>query len=50
MVLVAEKVCPFTVADVIRAVASGSVAMDTAREENSLRICACADTSLQIAL
>lgn len=50
IVLVAENVCPFTVADVILAVASGSVAIDTANAENSLRILAHDVGSLQIAL
>ena len=44
-----EKVCPFTVALVMRADAFGSVAIRTASVENSLRILAHADASPQMA-
>ena len=44
-----EKVCPFTVALVMRADALGSVAIRTASVENSLRILAQADASQEIA-
>ena len=45
----AVKVCPFTVALVIRADAFGSVAIDRAKDENSARIVACALESSLIA-